>query len=105
MSSSVGPAPPQGPPPYGHPGAPGGPGEHQHGHPGGPQYGYQGQPGPHFQAGPPPVSHHHSSNTTVVVMPGSPTHPPAQNIRDWSTGLCDCCADIGTCKSCDYIYM
>lgn len=37
----------------------------------------------------------------VIMQPGAQSYPnqgQPQNIRDWSTGICGCCEDIGTCK-------
>lgn len=35
-------------------------------------------------------------NTTVVVQQAP--QPQPQPPRVWSTGMCECCDDIGTCK-------
>jgi len=40
------------------------------------------------------------NNTTVIVNQAGPQNPLPypQNVRDFSTGLCGCCSDIGGCK-------
>jgi len=40
------------------------------------------------------------NNMTVVVNQAGPMSslPYPQNVREFSTGLCECCSDIGGCK-------
>uniref|UniRef100_A0AAZ1XED9 Plac8 onzin related protein 1 n=1 Tax=Oreochromis aureus TaxID=47969 RepID=A0AAZ1XED9_OREAU len=46
-----------------------------------------------------PIHHHTSHNMAVTYQ--QPTHlvtaTSSQSVGQWSTGLCDCCADVGTC--------
>ncbi|BFZ11009.1 hypothetical protein BsWGS_14048 [Bradybaena similaris] len=76
--------------PGGYPGGnPGGyPGGYPGGHPG-------GQPGPYYgnPYGGGPQASSHTNNTTVIIQ----QQAAASGVRDWSTGVCACCDDMGIC--------
>lgn len=61
-----------------------------------------GPPPAGYMAGPPQVGYAAGAPTTVVVVTGGGQgnyRAAPQNQREWTTGLCDCCADMKTCKS------
>ncbi|BFZ11008.1 hypothetical protein BsWGS_14047 [Bradybaena similaris] len=61
------------------------------------QYPVQSQPGgqqPYYgnQYGGGAQGNSHTSNTTVIIQ-----QPAAAGVRDWNTGVCSCCDDMGIC--------
>ncbi|XP_062569502.1 cornifelin homolog [Saccostrea cucullata] len=72
----------------------------------GPPPQYSGHSGPvTTQPGPAQPYGYHTTNTTVVVQQQAPTRPPK---RDWSTGICGCFEDFGSCCAvffCPQFYM
>ncbi|CAG5118311.1 unnamed protein product [Candidula unifasciata] len=59
--------------------------------PGGQPGAYYGNPGNPYGPGSQQASHH--TNTTVIIQQPA----AAVGVRDWSTGLCNCCDDVGIC--------
>jgi len=66
-----------------------------------------GPPPAGYMAGPPQVGYAAGAPTTVVVVTGGGQgnyRAAPQNQREWTTGLCDCCADMKTCL-CGYFCL